>query len=90
MHYHRLNNLLWVWTTEAIPSVRSVEKYDHTNSSLLSSLYRQLNVKLLFNCKKMIALSENGGLLDPAKLVKDGAHWSWFLTWCGEMILNES
>ncbi len=38
----------------------------------------------------MIALSENGGLSDPAKLVKDGAHWSWFLTWYGEMILDES
>ena len=38
----------------------------------------------------MIALSENGGIPDPDKLVKDGAHWSWFMTWYGGHILDES
>jgi mannan endo-1,4-beta-mannosidase len=34
----------------------------------------------------MIALSENGAIPDPAKLVADGAQWSWFCTWIGEKL----
>ena len=55
-----------------------------------SHLLQFENAKQLFKGKKMIALSENGGLPDPSKLGKDGAHWSWFLTWWGEMILDET
>jgi mannan endo-1,4-beta-mannosidase len=46
--------------------------------------------KELFKGKKMVALSENGGIPDPAKLVSDGAYWSWFCTWYGAHILDES
>jgi hypothetical protein len=31
-------------------------------------------VKQLFNGRKMIGLSENGGISDPGKLLKDGVH----------------
>ena len=55
-----------------------------------SHILQFLNVKQLFRGKKMIALSENGGIPEPSKLVSDGAHWSWFMTWWGEMILDES
>lgn len=47
-------------------------------------------VKELFNGKKMIALTENGGIPDPDKMIQDGAHWSWFMTWWGEWIKDES
>lgn len=52
--------------------------------------FQFLNDKQLFRGKKMIALSENGGIPQWNKLVSDGAHRSWFMTWWGEIILDES
>lgn len=40
--------------------------------------------------KKIVAISENGPIPDPDKLVAYHADWSWFCTWGGGFISDGS
>lgn len=91
-NYHGLNNLIWVWSTpepEWYPGDDYVDivAYDSYPSQggydPVAGIYEKL-VELV-NGKKLIAMSENGPIPDPDRLLRYSARWSWFCTW-GDMI----
>jgi mannan endo-1,4-beta-mannosidase len=94
INYHHLNNLIWVWTTDE--ATDALEWYpgdeyvdivgrdfyyyprEANHGSLAASFEK---VKEIFKGKKIVALSENGSVPYPEKLVEDGAGWSYFMPW---------
>ena len=40
--------------------------------------------------RKIVTLSENGCLVDPELAVRDNAMWSYFGTWSGEFVVEDS
>lgn len=92
VHYHGLNNLIWVWTYEpkedgtwypgdTIVDIVGRDIYkdgDHTSQIIEFS---SLNTR--YNKKKMITLSECGSFPDIDNVVSDGAGWSWYMPWYG-------
>jgi mannan endo-1,4-beta-mannosidase len=98
VNYHKLNNLIWVWTREPNDEAwypgdqyvdivgRDIYKTgDHTAQVME---YNTLNT--LYGTKKMIALSECGSIPDVDNLVKDAASWSWFMPWYGDYTRNSA
>lgn len=84
-----LNNLIWVLGYTGEPSasyypgdqyvdVAGADTYVNDNGSLVA-LYN--NVEKIVGKNRPIALHENGPIPDPDKVVKDGANWSYFMTW---------
>lgn len=97
---HGLTNLLWVYNpTETGTSVQdwypgdnyvdilSLDFYPATGTHpTYAAYYRQL---VDFRSgRKLVALSENGGIPDPDALVSEGAWWSWFNTWNGDFLTD--
>jgi len=92
VHYHGLNNLIWVWTYEpkedgtwypgdSIVDIVGRDIYkdlDHTSQIIE---FNSLNAR--YNKKKMITLSECGSFPDIDNVVTDGAAWSWYMPWYG-------
>ena len=56
-----------------------VEKEQHA-----SQLEKFKKLTALTQGKKIVALSECGGIPDPDECYKDGAMWSWFMPWYNE------
>lgn len=95
--YHKLNNLIWVWTREPNDEAwypgdsyvdivgRDIYK-DGDHSSQISEFTSLSN---LYGGKKMITLSECGSMPDPDNLIHDTAQWSWFMPWYGDYVQNE-
>ncbi|MCL2183084.1 MAG: beta-mannosidase [Chitinispirillia bacterium] len=99
VNHHKLNNLIWVWTTEE--SGRELEWYpgdeyadiigrdyyppNNQQARATGSLVSNFeNIKEIFGANKIIALSENGSIPYPDSLAADGAEWSWFMSWNGQ------
>lgn len=101
VYHHRLNNLIWVWTTDTqkdnldwypgdeYVDILGLDIYasngDHGSQVLTFDQIREN-----FNGKKLITLSENGVMPDPDNLVADLAGWSWFMTWNGSFVRDAS
>lgn len=92
-NHHGLNNLIWVWNSEApewypgddVVDIISIDSYPQPGDySPLSRRYE--NLVELVQGKKLVALTENGPIPDPDLLKAYEAHWSWFVTWTGEFI----
>lgn len=92
-NHHGLNNLIWVWNSEAedwypgddVVDIASIDYYGpkgdyHPVSGKYDNLVR------LTNGKKLIALTENGSIPDPELLQAYGADWLLFTTWSGDFI----
>jgi mannan endo-1,4-beta-mannosidase len=92
---HRLNNLIWVWTSEAnskaldwypgddyvdIIGMDIYSEGDH-GSQMLS--FEEL--KKIYKGKKLLAVSECGSLPAIAAMKKDRSIWSYYMPWNGEM-----
>jgi mannan endo-1,4-beta-mannosidase len=94
VNYHKLNNLIWVWTSNTesdaltwYPGDDYVDiigmdiypgKYQH------GSQYAQFDkVKKIFGGKKLLTLSECDAAPDPALMKEYGDMWSWFMPWNG-------
>ncbi|GET28749.1 glycosyl hydrolase [Prolixibacter sp. SD074] len=97
VNYHHLNNLIWVWTTDANPNnmdwypgdayvdILGVDIY--ANQGDFSSQYLTFDkIKTDFAGTKMVTLSECGIVPDPDKLQQDEAGWSYFMTWYGDFV----
>jgi mannan endo-1,4-beta-mannosidase len=98
-NYHKINNLIWVWTTTDSPAALSwypgdefvdilgadiyLEDGDYSVSSTLFD-----NLRGIFQGKKMITMSENGTIPDPGKMVKNEAQWLYNCTWVGDFIFD--
>lgn len=90
VNYHGLNNLIWIWTSDGndpewYPGDRYVdivscdlyvEKDPHNAQS---GTFDKLAA--LTGWKKIIALSECGGIPDPDFCFAEGAMWSWYMPW---------
>lgn len=92
VNYHKLNNLIWVWTRE--PNDNAWYPGDEFVDMIGRDIYKQgdhgsqvtefnaLNSQ--YGSKKMIALTECGSIPDVDNLTKDSAAWSWFMPWYGD------
>jgi mannan endo-1,4-beta-mannosidase len=101
VNYHGLNNLIWVWTTnadadavnwypgDAYVDVLGMDIYPGANQH--GSQYLSfLKVKEMFGGKKLITLSECGSTPDPALMKEYGDTWSWFMPWNGDYTESDS
>jgi len=95
---HGLHNLIWVWNGQDArwyPGDASVDIVSEDIYGPRRDYNPQLGRFQLADSyatqPKLVALSENGALLDPAQLVSSGAAWSWFCVWSGsEFIADET
>jgi mannan endo-1,4-beta-mannosidase len=86
-HKHGLDNLIWVWSMENAewyPNPDTVDIvgrdfYAPDHSSQKQEFDRVL--AMAGGRKAIVALSENGRIPDPELCIRDGAMWSWFMTW---------
>lgn len=94
-HYHRINNLIWVWNSpepgwypgDGYVDILSTDIYSpaHDYGPLTADyLYTQS-----FCPDKPAALGENGPIPDPDLLQASRTPWLWFLTWGGDFICSE-
>jgi mannan endo-1,4-beta-mannosidase len=98
-NYHHLDNLIWVWTSEGndpdwYPGDEYVDivgrdLYPKTN--IHDSQLTEFNkVKTIVSNRKMIALSECGGIPDPNLMFEEGDTWLWFMPWYGSYTRDDS
>lgn len=88
---HKLNNLIWVWTSEADAGTLSwypgddyvdmigldfYKQGDHSSQKLLFT-----ELKKMFNGKKMLAFTESGSIPEMNAMKNDQAIWSHYLVW---------
>ncbi|RPI28569.1 MAG: hypothetical protein EHM61_04710 [Acidobacteria bacterium] len=98
--YHRLNNLIWVWTSfsnsqsyrwypgNQFVDIVGLDNYPAAGN--YSPFLAQFNaLAALAQEERMAALSENGPIPDPDGLVSQQAAWLYFTTWSGRFLLDE-
>ncbi len=95
--YHKLDNLIWVWTTDSnsdnmdwypgdeYVDILGVDIYAETGDYSSQVLMFE-KIKSDFQGKKIISLSENGVIPDPDNLDNDNAGWSYFMPWYGDFV----
>jgi mannan endo-1,4-beta-mannosidase len=89
-HHHNLHNLIWVSSTgtkpdwypgDAYVDIVGIDAYPSDNADPLSETWETLNRR--FDGKKLLALTEFGGVPDTDKMSRYGVRWSYFVTWSG-------
>ncbi len=94
---HGLHNLIWVWVSESkttsldwypgddVVDVVGTDIYGTAGDtgSLATAFYSLVR---LYGGRKPVALTENGSIPDPDRMLQEGAWWSWFMTWSGYFI----
>jgi mannan endo-1,4-beta-mannosidase len=98
VNYHKLNNLIWVWTRE--PNDEAWYPGDEYVDIVGRDIYKQGDhtsqvtefnaLDKLYGSKKMVTLSEVGSIPDVDNLQKDAAAWSWFMPWYGDYTRNST
>lgn len=93
-----LNNLIWVWTTETEDAdfypgddyvdIIGCDLYPSTN--IHNSQVSTFNKALSISNKKIITLSECGGIPNPSLMYTNGDMWSWFMPWYGDYTTSDS
>jgi len=86
---HGLHNLIWVLTSENpawypgddVVDVVGVDAYPTDKGDTLSGQWQALLAR--FNGKKLLALTEFGGVPDIERMQRFGVWWSWFAPWTG-------
>jgi len=92
--YHHLNNLIWVWNTNAPRDIPGDEAFDYTlfypgddfvdilAADVYRNDYKQSHHDDLIHLAKgkPIALGEVGGLPSP-DIVASQPYWEWFMSW---------
>jgi mannan endo-1,4-beta-mannosidase len=93
--HHGLKNLIWVWNGQDpdwypgddVVDIVSEDVYAQPRDySPQTARYRRAGDSP--GLPKLIALSENGVVPDPAKLAKEKVSWSWFCTWSGDFVMD--
>ncbi|HIW65489.1 MAG TPA: glycoside hydrolase family 26 protein [Candidatus Alistipes intestinipullorum] len=88
-----LNNLIWVWTSQnndlgwypgdAYVDIVGYDSYPSTDFH--ASLVGTFNsLALMTGGRKLLTLSECGGIPMPSAMFESGDMWSWFMPWYGE------
>lgn len=87
-NYHKINNLIWVWSTpeaDWYPGNIRVDLigYDNYpgnyNYDCRADIYTQLNK--IVQGQKMIHMTENGPIPDAENCLRGGIKWGSFLSW---------
>lgn len=90
-----VNNLIWVWNGQ-VPSYYPGNEYvdiigeDVYNSAndYQPNSERFINANEYTSASKMVALTENGTLIDPDEAFEINAKWSYFCSWTGNYSAN--
>jgi mannan endo-1,4-beta-mannosidase len=85
--HHQLHNLIWVLTSEDpawypgddVVDIIGVDAYPADRRSLLADNWRQLQKQ--YNGRKLIALTEFGGVPNIEEMQKQGIWFSFFISW---------
>ena len=89
---HKLHNLIWVFTDGGDANwypgaqyvdIVGIDAYPEDVSDPLSGTWEPLLAR--FNGRKMLALSEIGGVPDIAKMRRYGVRWSYFASWTNDL-----
>jgi mannan endo-1,4-beta-mannosidase len=84
-----LDNLIWVWNGQhkdwfPDPNTVDIVGYDvyakQKDYSSQSEKFRE-TLEMAPKKNRIVALTENGEIPDPAKCKQNNAMWSWFMTW---------
>ena len=94
-HEYGLDNLIWVWNGQdpawypgdAYVDIIGEDIYPG-EKVYTAQMPRFLAAADYTDSRKIIALSENGCLMDPDLMARDGAMWSYTGTWNGEFVLK--
>lgn len=94
VNFHGLHNLIWVWTREPNDDawypgdeyVDIVGRDIYKTGDHGSQLAEFTSMSARYGQKKMVTISECGSFPDVDNLVKDGAGWSYFMTWYGDFV----
>lgn len=86
--YHKINNLIWVWSTPEPDWYPGNDMVDVVGYDSYPGVYNYSSQKYAFDkmyelCdgKKLVAMTENGPIPDPAGCFDLGAPWLWFMSW---------
>lgn len=93
--HHGLNNLIWVWTSDASSNATAWYPGDEYVDIIGMDIYPGENqhgsqyiafdkVKEMFNGKKILTLSECGSIPNVDSMFEYGDTWSWFMPWNGD------
>ena len=95
-HYHKLDNLIWVWNGQHPDWYPGDEYADIVGMDLYAGKRDHaadskqfLRAVQMSGGKKIVALTENGAIPDPDLLRRDRVMWSWFNTWYGTFIIGD-
>jgi len=88
-NHHRLHNLIWVWNStkdgwypgDDVVDIVSIDSYPSDKTDPLSAQWEDLLAR--YNGKKLLAISEIGGVPDVARMPRFGVRWSYFVSWTG-------
>jgi len=99
-NHHGLNNLVWVWTSfttsqsynwypgDNLVDILGLDSYPSAGD--YSPFANEFNALVTMTLdQRMVALSENGPIPDPDRLVSQKAGWLYFSTWSGRFLLDE-
>ncbi|MFW6353695.1 MAG: glycosyl hydrolase, partial [Verrucomicrobiota bacterium] len=92
-HFHGLDNLLWVYTYtvtvdpawypgDAMVDIVGVDAYPADRSTALAALWKRLHA--LYDGRKLLALSEFGGVPNLPVMHSLGVRWAYFVSWEGD------
>lgn len=95
---HGLHNLIWVWNGQAAGFYPGDHKVDIVSEDIYATRRsygaqhaRFLDATRYPDTPKLVALSENGALVDPIELIASRTAWSWFCLWSGdEFVVDET
>jgi mannan endo-1,4-beta-mannosidase len=90
VNYHKIRNLIWVWNGQSMDWYPGDDTVDVIGWDIYGAnrqyvtwkdTWRLANGCVKGSQAKIVALSENGVMPDPDKLVSEQVPWSWFMTW---------
>ena len=90
VNVHGLHNLIWVdcsgldpkwYPGDDVVDVIGIDAYPSDPADTLDSTWDTLAAQ--YGGRKMIALSEFGGVPDVARMQRHGVRWSYFVSWTG-------
>jgi mannan endo-1,4-beta-mannosidase len=89
-NYHHLHNLIWVYSSgikpewypgDAFVDVVGIDAYPGSQDDSLSPTWELLSKR--FAGRKLLAISEFGGVPNVERMRKFGIDWSFFVSWSG-------
>jgi mannan endo-1,4-beta-mannosidase len=91
-NHHNLHHLIWVYTAggkqdwypgDSVVDIVGTDAYPSDGSDPLTGIWETLLAQ--FNGKKLLALTEFGGVPDVERMQKFGVRWSYFVSWGGDL-----